>query len=185
MAELTLNVRDIDDVGKDYVFTLSAEWMTRELADCQLRAAGEAGELSLHVQLNDNDVLINGHLRADLVAECSRCLADVPCAVDMDVIALLSPMPDSRHGNDNEELELTEEDTYRAHYSGTQIVLDELIREHLVLEVPMQPLCSADCKGIAVPDHVRPPPEIFESAPVDPRLAPLMKFKDKVPRNKE
>ncbi len=186
MAELTIQARDIDDVGKDFAFTLTPAWMERELADCQLRPAGE-GSLELHAQMNGNDILLQGHLSAELVAECGRCLGDVPCTVDTDVIALLSPDPKDRqrHGADDEELELTEEDTYRAHYSGPVIVLDELVREHLILEVPMQPLCGADCPGIPVPDHVRPPAEIFDKPPVDPRLAPLMKFKDKVPPKKE
>lgn len=187
MAEFTVQLRDIDDVGNDYAFTLSSEWMTRELADCQLRPGQEPASLTLHVQMNGRDILLNGRVRASLLAECSRCLGDVPCRVDTSVIALLSPAPGSeRHPpRDDDEVELSEEDTYRAHYSGTQIVLDELVREHLILEVPMQPVCRADCAGIAVPEHVRPPAEIFESPPVDPRLAPLLKFKDKVPRNKE
>lgn len=185
MAELTIPVRDIDDVGKDFTFTLSPAWMERELADCQLRPAA-SGSIELHVQMNGDDILLQGHLSANLVAECGRCLGDVPCPVEADVIALLSPDPNERHrSHSDEEVELTEEDTYRAHYSGLQVVLDDLVREHLILEVPMQPLCGPNCPGIAVPDHVRPPPEIFEKPPVDPRLAPLMKFKDKVPPKKE
>jgi len=187
MAELTIQLRDIDDVGKDFAFTLQPAWMEQELADCQLRPDGE-GELELHVQLNGNDVLLQGHVRAKLVAECGRCLGDVPCSVDTDVIALLSPAPGEghRHGSDSdEELELSEQDTYRAHYSGNEIVLDELVREHLILEVPMQPLCRPDCPGIPVPEHIRPPADVFDKPAVDPRLAPLMKFKDKVPPKKE
>jgi uncharacterized protein len=187
MAELTLQLRDLDDVGKDYHFTLSTAWMEQVLAGCALRPAGGTGSLTVHAQVNDRDVLITGHVRADLIAECARCLGDVPCRVDTDVVAMLSPMPGaSRHRDkDEDDVELSEEDTYRAHYSGAEIVLDELIREHLILEVPMQPVCEANCQGIPVPEHIRPPREIFESSAVDPRLAPLLKFKDKVPRNKE
>jgi uncharacterized metal-binding protein YceD (DUF177 family) len=50
-----------------------------------------------------------------------------------------------------------------------------------VLEMPMQPLCSPDCTGIAVPKHVRPPEAAFGSDKVDPRLAPLQRLRDKVP----
>jgi len=187
MAEFTLQLRDLDDAGKDYAFTLSSAWMERVLADCALRPAGGPGKLSLHAQVHGRDVLLTGRLHADLNADCARCLGDVPCRVDTDLVALLSPAPGGhRHQDkDEEDLELSEEDTYRAHYSGSEIVLDDLIREHLILEVPMRPLCAVDCQGIAVPTHVRPPPEVFGSTGVDPRLAPLLKFKDKVPRNKE
>jgi hypothetical protein len=62
-------------------------------------------------------------------------------------------------------------------------VLDDLVREHMVLEVPMQPLCSEQCEGIAVPEHLRPPPDVFrEPGAVDPRLAPLQRLRDNVPQ---
>jgi uncharacterized metal-binding protein YceD (DUF177 family) len=53
--------------------------------------------------------------------------------------------------------------------------------------VPMQPLCSEACQGIAVPKHLRPPEEVFGTKDdrVDPRLAPLKRLRDKVPPNKE
>lgn len=187
MAELTLHVHDIDDVGKDYEFTLSPAWLTRELADCDLRPAGPEGHVDVHVQLSGRDALVNGRVRAEIVAPCSRCLGDVPCAVDTDLIALLAPTTDARGRAlpADAEIELTDEDIVRGHYNGSQIVLDDLVRQQIILEVPMQPLCAGGCEVIPVPDHVRPPPEIFGAPPVDPRLAPLLKFKDKVSRNKE
>lgn len=187
MAELTLQLRDLDDVGKDYAFNLSTAWMEHALTDCSLRPAGSDGTLMVHAQVHGRDVLITGRVRAGLIAECARCLGDVACPVDTDIVALLSPAPggNRRPDPDAAEIELSEEDTYRAHYSGSEIVLDELVREHLILEVPMKPVCGPNCQGIAVPEHIRPPREVFESPAVDPRLAPLLKFKDKVPRNKE
>ena len=73
----------------------------------------------------------------------------------------------------------------RDYYSGAEIELDPMVREYLLLEAPMKPLCSEGCEGIAVPSHLRPPDEVFgESAP-DARLAPLMKLKEKMMKNEE
>ncbi|MET0387179.1 MAG: DUF177 domain-containing protein [Polyangiales bacterium] len=82
-----------------------------------------------------------------------------------------------------------EDDLQRETFSGYDIVLDDLVREHLVLELPMQPLCSEACQGIAVPQHIRPPPNTFldtadsasTTGAVDPRLAPLQRLRDNVP----
>jgi uncharacterized protein len=93
--------------------------------------------------------------------------------------------------DDDDELEEVDTDELaREEFSGHEIALDALIREYLVLEAPMQPLCSEDCTGIAVPKHVRPPDEVFgpSDSKVDPRLAPLLRLRDKVPpkpNNKE
>src|SRR4030065_464925 len=59
-----------------------------------------------------------------------------------------------------DELELTPEDLDREFFTGDRIVLDDLVREQLILEAPMQPLCRQDCPGIPVPAHLRPPPEL-------------------------
>jgi uncharacterized protein len=62
-------------------------------------------------------------------------------------------------------------------FSGDEIRLDDLVREHLVLEIPMQPLCRPDCPGIDVPEAIKGPKhlEAHPAAPdLDPRLAPLL-----------
>jgi uncharacterized metal-binding protein YceD (DUF177 family) len=84
---------------------------------------------------------------------------------------------------DEVEVDHDDDELSREEFSGHEIVLDTLIREYLVLETPMQPLCSEDCTGIALPKHVRPPEDVFGSSEskVDPRLAPLLRLRDKVP----
>ena len=58
------------------------------------------------------------------------------------------------------------------------------VREHLLLEVPMQLLCDDTCTGIEVPSEVSGPADLHAKSNgengVDPRLAPLMKLVDKV-----
>jgi uncharacterized protein len=58
-------------------------------------------------------------------------------------------------------------------YEGDELVLDPFLREAILLEVPPFPLCSTDCPGIAPP-----PTEADEpTEEIDPRLAPLLRFK--------
>jgi uncharacterized protein len=55
-------------------------------------------------------------------------------------------------------------------YDGETVVLDGFVREAILLEMPIFPLCSESCPGI------RPSPEAGDGGdtrPVDPRLAPL------------
>jgi hypothetical protein len=96
------------------------------------------------------------------------------------------PERSERHGrhdaHEAAEAEELDDELPREEFSGNDIPLDELIREYLVLEVPMQPLCSEQCQGIAIPEHLRPPPDIFPgTGAVDPRLAPLQRLRDNVP----
>lgn len=186
MAEFVLNVHDIDEDGKDYAFPLTASWLDAALADCDLRAdtssGPDVGKVDVHAQKNGADIVVNGKVHAALVAQCNRCLADAPVSVDAALVALLTARgPGLRPEAD--EIELTPEDLDREFFTGDRIVLDDLVREQLILEAPMQPLCREDCPGIPVPAHLRPPPELASSdgsgRPIDPRLAPLLALKQK------
>jgi uncharacterized protein len=185
MSELVLPLKDLDERGKDYAFPLTAEWLEQALVDSALRkdpAAGE-GRVQVHAQKNGHDVLVRGHVEADLVTECARCLGDVPMHVRADIAALLSP------GDEDDAegaIELEAEDLDRGRFVGHEVVLDELVREHLLLEIPMRPLCSPDCAGIPVPEHVRPRAEDFGGpGHVDPRLQPLQQLRAKLSSKKE
>lgn len=183
MAEFVLKVQDVDDRGKDYEFPLTAAWLDSALSETPLRrdeAAGE-GRFSLHAQRNGQEILVRGNLEADLLVDCSRCLGDTKVHVHAPVTALLTSGPDAIP----EDVELSSDDLDRARFVGNEIVLDEIVREHIVLECPMQPLCSDACPGIAIPDHVRPPAEEFGDGGIDPRLAPLQQLRGKLSGNKE
>lgn len=187
MAEFELNVLDIDEAGKDYDFPLTASWIAASLADAGVKPGAEAdGALTLRAHRQGRDVVVSGRLSAELVAECARCLGDAPIHVDSRFASLLTaraaeirPVAD--------ELELTPEDLDRDFYSGDTIVLDGAVREHLLLEVPMQLLCAEDCAGIAVPPEVAGPADLraleagSNGEAVDPRLAPLMKLVSALP----
>ncbi len=181
MPELVLHIHEIDEDGKDYSFALAPAWLDSVLADANLRCdpACGAGSLAVHAQKNGPEFLVHGQLKAGLLAQCGRCLADAKVSVSVPFASLFcrasnKAMPVS--------LELSEDDLQREEFSGHELVLDQLVREQLVLECPMQPLCSPLCQGIEVPKNVRPPADIFgtSDAPVDPRLAPLMRLRDKV-----
>jgi uncharacterized protein len=195
MAELVLHVQDIDETGKDYSFELTPAWLDATLRDATLRAdpAYESGRVELHAQQNGTEYLLNGTIAVHLLTECGRCLGDAAVAVDVPFGTLFhrsasKPGAPRKPREPAEDVhELGEDDMLREEFAGHDIVLDDLVREHIVLEVPMQPLCSEDCQGIAVPKHLRPPEEVFgtKDDPVDPRLAPLKRLRDKVPPNKE
>lgn len=189
MPEFVLHAQDIDETGKRYDFAVSAQWLARVLADTDVKVDAKApeGALEVHAHKQGADVLIHGRVRAALVTECARCLEDAHIPVDTELAMLLTargehlrPEPD--------ELELTPEDLEREFFSGDTIVLDDVVREHLLLEVPLKPLCSEECSGIPVPAEVAGPADLAADAKpggVDPRFAPLLKLVGKLDPTKE
>lgn len=200
MSEFALQVVDIDETGRDYSFELKQPWLESSLADANLHPDPDAapGKLQLHAQKNGTEYLVEGRVVANLTTECSRCLGVAKVPVDTRFATLFTRAAGGPHAHGkqgahapntvdevDEEFEGEDGELSREEFSGHEIVLDDLIREYLVLECPMQPLCSVDCTGIAVPKHVRPPEDVFgrgaTDSKVDPRLAPLLRLRDKVP----
>ncbi|MEY4581140.1 MAG: hypothetical protein RL701_5843, partial [Pseudomonadota bacterium] len=203
MAALVLQVPDINEAGKDFAFELGSASFDPVLQDAGLRLdpAQAPGRVDVHVQLNGDEYLVTGRVRAHLLTECGRCLGDAHVPVDVQLAALFTqqaraskpskpgkePKAAARKPHRAPEIieidDSTEEDDLQHEtFVGNDIVLDGLVREHLVLEVPMQPLCSEACEGIAVPKHLQPPADTFAPvSAVDPRLAPLQRLRDNVP----
>lgn len=186
MSDLVIHLPDIDEDGRRYSFALDPAWTARVLGDTPLEpdpAAGP-GRLELWAQRSGSQILVDGRIVARLVTECARCLGPAPVPVDAPLTALLAPAGFESDAEPPEAEELEAEDVDRVPYSGSDIVLDDLVREHLVLECPMQPLCSPDCPGIEIPAHVRPPDEAPDPE-VDPRLQPLRELMGKLPPGKD
>lgn len=78
---------------------------------------------------------------------------------------------------EDEEYEFSSEEADVDHYDGETVVLDELLREALLLETPSFPLCSEDCPGIR--PSAKSAPERIEPV-LDPRLSPLRALKTKL-----
>ena len=188
MAEFVLKTQDLDEAGKDFTFPVTRAWLARVLSETDVQPNEDApeGQLSFRAHKQGADVVVQGRVTADLVTECARCLDDATIAIDAELVSLfvargaeLRPEPD--------EVELTPEDLEREFYSGDEIVLDDVVRENLLLEVPIKPLCDEECTGIPVPAAVAGPADLRASAQgsVDPRFAPLLKLVGKLDPTEE
>lgn len=154
MADLVVRIRELEDGAKDYRFALTHLWLTAALQGTELQVPPDApeGEVDMRIEQVSHEILLRGEVRAQLLVPCIRCLEDVRLSLATPCVALLTPRSAIA-----EELELTPEDLDRDTYSGDRIELDALVRESLLLAVPLQPLCAESCPGIPIPAHVRPP----------------------------
>jgi uncharacterized protein len=183
MSAFVLQIQDLDEVGRDWNFAIGTDWLASALAETELSPGERAGRLTVHAQRNGADVLVQGHVEAELATTCARCLADVPLEVDLALTALFSPEQTRPRGSEDIDVQLDE--VNRDYYSGGEVVLDSMVREYLLLEAPMKTLCSESCEGIAIPEHVRPPDDVFGDSAPDSRFAPLLRLKEALTKNEE
>ena len=81
---------------------------------------------------------------------------------------------------------LPDEDAARDTYSGERVVLDNFVREFLLLELPMS-VTRSDLPRIDYPASPPPSggPDPKAEEPIDPRLAPLAAIASRLRQNKE
>ncbi len=193
MADLLIPIHDLDTHGKDFVFALDESWLTRMLAETGVSGdiSEGPGSVEVHAQRNGQEILVHGRAKARLVTDCVRCLKGMPVAVECDLAALYAPSQGQSRAEDEED-DIDPDQPDREFYTGEQVAIDELVRDYLLLELPMQPRCDLgwSCSNLEVPDHMRTSEGVqtsqnFNEDAIDPRLAPLIKLAQKGEREKE
>jgi uncharacterized protein len=143
-------------------------------------------QLDLRFEAVTEGVLVTGSATAPLAGECARCLRPLTDSVAAGFRELYLYQPE-RHGKygkhdrrerreDNEEQD--EEEFY---LDGDLLDLEPVLRDAVVLALPMSPLCREDCPGLCVecgvPLDDAGPGHQHEDA-TDPRWAALKQYDD-------
>jgi uncharacterized protein len=143
---LQINLKTIPDTGKDIAIDLGPEWFAHwraEDPDLEFTDARITGTVSL--SKHGHDILVRGQLAGHLDLTCSRCLEAFTSPVAIDFDLLLVPGPGAVGAEDEE---LSPADLDLDYYTGEEIDLQSLIREQIILMVPVKPLCDEACLGL-------------------------------------
>jgi uncharacterized protein len=110
----------------------------------ELVSVPEGAELELDVELErvTEGVLVTGTVRAPLVGECARCLDMFASATEVRFTELFT----HEAGDDDADGYLLD---------GDLLDLEPALRDALVLELPLAPLCAEDCPGLCSECGVR------------------------------
>ena len=173
--EFQIPVSDLDAGGKSFSFPVRAAWVRGTLEDHDATATDRDGALEVRASKSGVDVVVRGHLEVQLSATCARCLGPVTFEVKQEISALMVPRSAYKDPEQGEyEFSPSDADTFP--YDGDLVALDDLVRDELVLETPMIPLCSEDCAGMSPTREAQPGPQ-GRATGVDPRLLPLLNIK--------
>jgi len=88
------------------------------------------------------DIRLRGRLSAGLELQCARCLEPVP---KRDFELLYRPLG-ADAGRD--ELSVTDAEAEIGYYQGEGLLLEDVLREQLLLALPLKVTCREDCKGL-------------------------------------
>ena len=91
------------------------------------------------------DIRLNGDLSATFGLTCARCLEPVVQDVVHKFDLLYRPV-----GSDagREELSVTTAEAEISYYQGEGLLLEDALREQVLLALPVKVICREDCKGL-------------------------------------
>ncbi|MBD3308616.1 DUF177 domain-containing protein [candidate division KSB3 bacterium] len=129
-----------------------------------------------HVRKVGEEITITGHIAARIEVGCSRCLVNYEENIDEEVEVVF--LPRSSLPKEVDDLELDETDLNVSYYEGETLSLVDLIREQVILTLPMKPLCRPDCAGLcpSCGKDLNAGPCTCPQETLDPRLAVLQQL---------
>jgi uncharacterized protein len=139
---MRFKINEIGDEGLTLDVPITSEWLASACPDLEAHPA--AGGLALRGRLSKNgdDYLLLGRLAGALETPCARCLEPARVAVDGQVAVTFVAADEG----DQEELDADDADVVG--FAGNEIVLDDEVRDEILLAIPVQVLCSEACKGL-------------------------------------
>jgi len=91
------------------------------------------------------ELRIQGRYTVEFKAPCDRCLVDARLPLDAGFDLFYQPASVIAR---DEEIEIDEGEAQIGFYDDGGLELEDILREQVLLALPMQRVCSDDCKGI-------------------------------------
>ncbi|HTP42447.1 MAG TPA: DUF177 domain-containing protein [Nitrospiria bacterium] len=118
----------------------------------QLGLANEAwrtdGPVRMHLMVTREAelIVVGGDVSATLRIPCSRCLQE--CTYPVNGTVQLSLAPEGARGSVEGAHQLTEEDLEQLYYREGGFETNDIVREQLLLSIPMRVVCRPECRGL-------------------------------------
>jgi uncharacterized protein len=112
-----------------------------------LAAAGQAEVLHEHRGPKDivADIRLRGRFAGNFQVPCARCVepVEIPLAADFDLI-----FRPAEADAEAAERSITAPETEIGYYQKDSLSLEDVLREQVLLSLPVRTLCKPDCKGL-------------------------------------
>jgi uncharacterized protein len=128
---------DVIDLGPD--LRQRTTLTTKGRAELIREHGGHRGEVI-------DDIRVVASMSAQIEINCARCLDPVLRDVQRDFDLLYRPIATVTEGAD--EVSVTQAEADIGFYRGDGLLLEDVLREQLLLAVPIKTVCNDDCRGL-------------------------------------
>lgn len=141
---MKIDLTRIPPGGKKLDFSLSPEWWKPDFDEDRVVGFDSSLSAWLEIYPAGEKMIVNGFLSVSLLLKCDRCLETYKRDVTTDFRIYVSMFPFKGEA----EVELSENDLNLDFIDDNILDSDQIIKEQLILNLPMKTLCNDDCKGL-------------------------------------
>lgn len=115
--------------------------------DGPLAASGQAEVIHEHRGPKEivADIRLRGRFAGAFEAPCARCVDPVKLPVEGEYDLIFRP---AEVDSEAPERSITAVETEIGYYQGDSLLLEDVLREQVLLSLPARTLCKPDCKGL-------------------------------------
>jgi uncharacterized protein len=125
------------------------------------------------------DIRLKGRFEGNFLVPCARCIepVEIPMSAEFDLI--FRPVGAD---SDAPERSITASETEIGYYQGDSLSLEDVLREQVLLSLPVRTLCKPDCKGLCprCGANRNQKPCTCDEGPVDPRWEALTGLRSRI-----
>lgn len=142
IKDLELRNLEFDESFSPGVIDLGGDLVQTE----PLKASGRAELIREHRGARDvvEDIRFVGGFSTAVQARCARCLDPVDNKIEEKFDLLYRPIGIDRKGDD---VSISQAETEIGYYQGEGLLLEDVLKEQILLALPARQLCHNNCKG--------------------------------------
>jgi len=137
----TINVGRLPPEGSDFDFTIEPGWLSASLESEDILPPRENGSIRLRVSPVGGNFYVKGKVVVRLSMTCGCCLREVPVELKVPLEVLMVKgrnQMTTTPGRKGDNVGVQS-------FHGDEMVLDEEVRQALIIEIPMNPRCAGGC----------------------------------------
>lgn len=100
---------------------------------------------TLSVRKVGSELVVEGDIKLSALFECSRCLNEYNAEIAVPVNVIYQPVSEYRVEGKHE---VREDELDTGFYAGDEFDVLEMVKEQVLLNIPMKSLCSETCRGL-------------------------------------
>lgn len=181
MSGMMIHIEDLEE-GEllQRRFEISPAQLDALLLGTEYRSA-EGLDTELSINRVESTIRVHGNVAGRVAFECGRCLEAASTSFEFDANFVLMEAAQFESTYEGEEIELDADDLDVSVYSGEDIDLGPLVREAILLELPILPRCPDERRELCDDAYNRNIGEKaikdLEEATMDQRWASLKDIK--------